>query len=410
MSTYRTILGTGFAALAAGGLLWASTGSAQLDAGLGDPTEKRAEYERAKKAAAEAQARGEKFARQAHAAKQAAEKTAREAAALAAQVQQAEAGIAASEARIDLIAQQRGQIDARLAERRQPIVRLTAALQNMARRPLVLSALRPGSLRDTVYVRAVLETTVPEIRTRTASLRGELQRARELEAEAQQALGALRSSEGELEKRRRELAAIETRQRLASRKIGGVASRETDRAIALAEEARDLNDLVGQLGKAASLRSELAALPGPIMRPPRPSASQVIDEDAATPEPRSTGAPAGLQLPVQGRTVTGFGVAGTSGVQSEGIVLAPRAGAQIVAPAGGRVAFAGPYRGFGSIVIIEHPGSWTSLVTGLARSDVSVGDELVGGSPLGIAGRKDAEVTYELRRNGAPVNPLQFIG
>jgi septal ring factor EnvC (AmiA/AmiB activator) len=73
------------------------------------------------------------------------------------------------------------------------------------------------------------------------------------------------------------------------------------------------------------------------------------------------------------------------------------------------VAFAGPYRGFGRIVIIEHDGGWTSLVTGLARVDAAVGDTVIGGSPMGVAGGRDALVTFELRRDGTPVNPLQFI-
>ncbi|MGC1270988.1 MAG: peptidoglycan DD-metalloendopeptidase family protein, partial [Croceibacterium sp.] len=81
-----------------------------------------------------------------------------------------------------------------------------------------------------------------------------------------------------------------------------------------------------------------------------------------------------------------------------------------VAPAPGRVAFAGPYRGYGRIVILEHAGGWTSLVTGLARTDVQVGDQLVGGAPLGIAGRSSPVVTLELRRLGEPVDPLPFVG
>ena len=74
------------------------------------------------------------------------------------------------------------------------------------------------------------------------------------------------------------------------------------------------------------------------------------------------------------------------------------------------MAFAGPYRGYGRIVIIEHPGGWTSLVTGLARADVMVGEELVLGAPLGIAAQVDPQVTLELRRGGEPVNPLRFVG
>ena len=99
-----------------------------------------------------------------------------------------------------------------------------------------------------------------------------------------------------------------------------------------------------------------------------------------------------------------------SGLRSTGLSLAPAPGAQAVAPSSGRVAFAGPYRGFGQIVIIEHPGGWTSLVTGLARLDAEVGDQLIGGAPLGVAGNDGEPLTIELRRDGEPVNPLNFLG
>ncbi len=74
------------------------------------------------------------------------------------------------------------------------------------------------------------------------------------------------------------------------------------------------------------------------------------------------------------------------------------------------MAFAGPYRGYGRIVIVEHPGGWISLVTGLARLNVQVGDRLMGGAPLGIAGPARPTVTLELRRGGEAVNPLEFLG
>jgi septal ring factor EnvC (AmiA/AmiB activator) len=94
---------------------------------------------------------------------------------------------------------------------------------------------------------------------------------------------------------------------------------------------------------------------------------------------------------------------------SQGLTFAPRDGAQVVAPAAGRVAFAGPYRGYGRIVIIEHEGGWTSLITGMARVDARVGDDLVGGAPLGIAGAPRPTITLELRRDGQPVNPLDYL-
>ncbi|WP_128891493.1 murein hydrolase activator EnvC [Erythrobacter sp. HKB08] len=381
---------------------------AQGDAPVEDADAIRKQLRDAQREARQAEERGERLEAAAREATEAAEKTAREAAALAARIQQAEAGIAAAEARVALINRERSQLASRLAERREPLVRLTGALQKLARRPVALSALKPGSLRETVYLRAMLESTIPQVRERTAALRAEIARGKELEREANQALAVLRDTETQLGDRRKRLAAIETRQRLASRRAGGDASRENERALALAEQARDLDEFIEQLDRAGSLRSQLAALPGPVMRPAEPEQAAPVSNPSIAASPTAAGRLA-FQLPVSGRTVSGFGEQSSGGVRSTGLTLRPRDGAQVVAPAKGRVAFAGPYRGYGRIVILEHDGDLTSLVTGLARTDVAVGDDLVAGAPLGVAGVGQPEVMLEVRREGQPINPLAFI-
>jgi septal ring factor EnvC (AmiA/AmiB activator) len=376
-----------------------------------DPAEAETALARATREGRLAESRAARLAAEAEAATEAAQKTASEAAALAARIQQAEADIEAARARLTIAKDQRARLTARLAAKQEPTARLAAALQTAARRPLALAALQPGSLEDVVHVRAVMASAVPRIRQRTAMLRAELDRGRALEADAARALAQLRAGESALQERRSALAALEQRQRLASRQARGAALREAERALALAEEARDLDGLVDKLGEVAALRRELAALPGPVLRPadiaaplPREAAPA-----ASADMPAAEGPPGRFQLPVQGRTLVGFGAARESGLASTGLILAPAEGAQVVAPARGRVAFAGAYRGFGRIVIIEHPGGWTSLVTGLARVDVAVGDSVIGGSPLGRASGAAEPVTIELRRGGTPVNPLQFM-
>ncbi len=363
----------------------------------------------AQDAASAAAERAEALNAEAREATEAQEQTQAQAAALAAEIQQSEAQIQAAEARLALIATQRAELDARLAEKSQPLTRLAAALQNMARRPLALSALRPGSLKDTVYVRAVLSTTMPEIRNRTEGLREDIAEAEALKAQTELALEELRAGEGALEERRAQLNALAAQQRIATRQVRGAAARENERALVLAEQARDLDTLVGQLDAATSLRKELAQLPGPIMRPARPEDARVEIRPGIALGGAPSGGPPQLQLPVQGRTVTGFGERSADGLRSAGLTLAPRGGAQVVAPARGRIAFAGPYRGYGEIVIIAHSDGWTSLVTGLASAEVQAGDEVIGGSPLGIAGTQNPRITLELRREGTAVNPLQYL-
>ena len=324
---------------------------------------------------------------------------------MAARIQQSEAEVAVARARIALIDRERDGLRLRLAQRQEPVVRLTAALQLMARRPLAFSLMRSDSLRDTVYLRAVLETMLPEVRTRTAGLRAEINHGRALQASARAQAARLRESQSGLAERQQQLAGIESRQRIESREAEGTASREADRALALAEQTRDLTALMGQLEQDGSLRRQLAALPGPVVRPARPGDVLIVED--AGPLAASTATFSWI-LPVSGRVVTGFGATGPAG-PAQGLTFAPAGGAQIVAPAQGRIAFAGSYRGYGRIVIVEHDGGWTTLVTNLGRIDVAVGDRVVQGSPLGNAAPGRPIVTVELRKDGAPVNPMQVL-
>ena len=390
-------------------LLAASAGAMQISPG-DDPAATREALRQALAESRMAEARSKLLESQAARAVEAADKTARQAAALAARIQQAEAGVAVAQARIGLIDRERRALREQLGTEQRPVVRLTAALQQFSRRPVALSVLRPGSVREMVYTRALLASAVPVVRQRTASLRAQLARGRELRRQAGLALAGLRDETAALATRKQQLAEIETRQRLASRDATGSAAREGERALALAEQARDLDALVGELDRAGALRRRLAALPGPVLRPARPEDAQLAA--SATPPPRQEGAagppPATYLLPVAGRIVSGFGVAGDTG-PSSGITLVTRPGAQVVGPAAGRVAFAGPYRGYGRILIVEHDGGWTSLVTGLARIDVRVGDRLVAGAPIGVAGQGRPTIGLELRRENQPVNPLQYL-
>lgn len=333
-------------------------------------------------------------------------KTAREAAGVAARIQQTEAQIASHQATIQLIAGQRDVLRANLAQRQRPLLELTAALQRLSRRPPAFALLRPGSIEDTMHLRAVLETMLPEVVKRTAALRAEIERSRALERRAVLAAQGLQASQVQLGERRKALAALETRQRLASRTASGLADREADRSLALAEETRDLNALAIELGRAAALRETLARLPGPVIRPDRPADAAVMATEASLPAAASL---TGYGVPVSGRLISGFGISAPGVPLTRGVAFAAQPGAQAVAPASGRVVFAGAYRGYGQIVIMEHPGGWTSLVTGLARLAARVGDTLVAGGPLGTAGPGSPIVTLELRRKGEAVNPLEYM-
>ncbi len=390
-------------------LLFAAAASGQFVPGISGPEETREALGHAIKERRAAQERGRLLEQQAEQAQDAAGRAAQEAAALAARIQEAEAGITAANLRMAMIDAERDTLREELGQKQQPLIALTAALQQFTRRPLALSLLQPGSVKDVVYLRAVLHDTLPAVQQRTNGLRTQLARSKELRREAGVAAQVLSAEEDVLEQRRAQLAQAETQERLAARQAGRSAEREAARALALAEEMRDLDSLVGELDRAAALRVRLAQLPGPTLRPEQPGKASLTNafSQPLVATPTNVAAPASYILPVAGPVVTGFGSPVAGGL-SQGLVFAPLANAQIVAPAPGRVAFAGAYRGFGEIVIIAHDGGWTSLITGLGQINAAVGDELVGGAPVGRAAARAPSIGLELRRDGTPVNPLSI--
>jgi murein hydrolase activator len=366
----------------------------------------RAALERTQRAARSAAERATRLESAANAANDEAAKLRASATAVAARIQSAEADIDAAEARIAVVEQLRAAQRARLAEKQVPTVRLVAALQTMARRPPALALLQPGSIRDIVHVHAVLASVLPVVRARTADLRADVERGRQLRAAADSALAAERGAQAQLVVQRQQLVALEARKRVESSRFASGAMAEQDRAIAMGEEARDITDLMGRIDDATSVRARLESLPGPILRPEQPLAARALPNDA----PVATASIPAYRLPVVGQVVTGLGEVSDAGVRARGLTIATRAGAQVVAPTSGRIVFAGPFRGYGNIVVIDHGLGWTTLLTSLAALDVKAGDTVDQGAPIGRAGPDRPTVTVELRRRGTPVDIAKLAG
>lgn len=311
--------------------------------------------------------------------------------AIAARITLAEADRRAAQARVALVAQMLAQRRNELNARREPIARIVGALQSLASRPAWIAVAQPGSTDDLVHVRAMLGTMVPAMQARTAAVRTEIARTARLRRQAGTALAALADTGRTLELERLRLVRAEAAGRLRSQALARGAMVESDRAIALGEQARDIVEQLGQIEAADDTRAALAMLPGPLLRPDPPASG-------AAP-------PAAYRLPVGGSVTAGFGEISPSGVRSRGLTLTVRPGAPVLAPAAGTIAYSARFRGYGRVVILDHGDGWTTTVTGLSASVGPLGARVASGTPIGRAARDDqAAVTIELRRRGVPVD------
>lgn len=312
-------------------------------------------------------------------------------AAAVARIAAAEAGISAAEARVRIVDERRAAQRVRLAAEERPAVMLVAGLQTLARRPPALALVQPGSLQDLVHTRALLASTMPAIAARTAGMRAELALAERIERQSVAAAASLRARRADLDTERRRLAALEARGLARRQVFVDAALGEGDRVLALGEDARAIVSQSQQRRDDAAVVAVLARLPGPSLRP-----------GSRIGAPPSSGRPRYL-MPVAGRLLVGAGEISAAGVHARGLTLATAENAPVIAPADGRVVYAGPFRSFGYIAIVDHGGGWTTLVTDLAALDVSFGDTVDRGEALGRAASRRPQVTIELRRGGRPV-------
>lgn len=324
--------------------------------------------------------------------------------ALAAKVAQAQADIAAATARIALVDRLLNDQQQKLAVQQGPIARLVAALCSLATRPSSVAVMQPGSVADLVHVRAVLGSTLPLVQSRTAGLRGELDRNRRLRGDALLAAQSLTDGRRRLEVNRVALARLEAVHRLKSQSLSRGALIESDRAIGLGERARDLVDQMQTSSDAATTGAALAKLPGPLLRPAQPGeiAPAALSWSMAS---------APWRLPVAGRLVTGFGEVSDAGVTARGLTFAVASEARVTAPAAGKVVYAGPFRDYGNVVIIDHRGGWTTLISGLGALAVTLNQPIAQGAAIGAAqSGADRRITVELRRKGRAVDPVALTG
>jgi len=380
----------------------ASQGNAQSDPAQSDLADQQRRLLAARAQSAAAAERAAKLDAAAKTEQNEAAKARAEEEAMGARIQQAQADIAAASARVTLVDRLLGDQQARLAAQQGPIARLIAALCSLAQRPDAVSVMQPGSVGDLVHVRAVIGSTLPLVRARTAGLRADLNNTRRLRADAALAARSLTEGRRRLETNRIALARLEAEHRLKSQDLSRSALAESDRAIGLGERARDLVDNMQETTNASATATALAALSGPLPRPGEPS----------DPPLSWTGGTAPYRVPVTGKLVTGFGeVSSDAGVTSRGLTWAVPGGADIAAPAAGKIAFAGPFRDYGKIVVIDHGGGWSTVLIGLGTLSVATGQRVGQGALLGAAPQgDDRQVTAELRRKGRPIDPVALTG
>jgi len=352
---------------------------AALKAALAEQSSADAETARLEQAANKARTEAERLHAQQAAAAQA--------------IEAAEARISAANARLLLASAYVAAHRRQLAAEQQPVSSLLAGLATMARRPPLLVLADRNSTDELVKVRLLLDATLPVIRARTSRLSAEVQQGERLKSSALAARAELARSRDNLATRQRSYATLEQKAVSQALTSQGQALGAGDLALAAGENVERLR---GQQTNSQSIRNVAAQLAGDDAAPLSPFAPESAD-----PRPPFT-----YQLPAAAPVTDGLASVSASGVRSRGLALAAYRGLAVAAPADGIVKFAGPFRDYDGILIIDHGGGWFSLIVNVA-SELHAGDRVRLGDP---AGRALGLLQVELSHNGRQFSPALIAG
>ena len=350
----------------------------------------------AKAKALKAERRSELLRQEASNATSTADRIVAQRAVLSAEIAAAEAQIEAANARIAIIIRRQQTQRSRLGQESEPVLRLNAALQQMTNRPTALMIAQPGQREDYIHLRAVMATVQPEIIRRTSALRQQIAVQNELRAQELVALKSLGDARTNLQSRRTALARLEGDVRGKAGDLSADAAIEFEQGIAQGERARDIVGRIDTQRLSSEKASELASLDGPLLR-------------ASTASPRAAVGTA-YMLPAKGNVVSGFHELNATGYRERGIRISVAAASPVVAPAAGKVTFAGRYRSYGQIIIIEHGNGWNTLITNLGAVRVSKSASVAKGAVVGTSGDDAAEIGVELRKNGRVMDIAALLG
>ena len=341
-----------------------------------------------------------------------------------AKVQDAERGAAAAADRLSGLNATADELSRSLERRRGVIADVLAALQRMGSNPPPAILVKPNDMSQAVRAATVMGALIPELKSEIEAARRELDdlaktresiaRERDELTEKGKALAADKMRLGAL---------IDARQQSLASAQDALGSQQ-QRAAELAKKATSLKDLISRLDSETAARNASAAaahaaevaMANDIEA--RAQAAHGAETARLKPEIAFADAKGRVPLPAAGAILRTFGSSDDFGGIERGVSLATPAAATVSAPADGAVLFAGVYRSYGQLLIIDAGGGYYVLLAGLDRINVQSGESVLAGEPVGVMGDGSTRMAtaaavgagrpvlyIELRKDGTAIDP-----
>ncbi len=365
----------------------------------------------------------------------------------AASIQISEGKLTEIEGRLEELGAKEKMVRGSLDQRHQQIATLLAALQRMGRNPPPVIVTQRQDALQMVRSAMLLASAFPGMRQQALELADTLSDLMRVTAESRAESERLKSETARLSELRTRLAGVMETKRQSITERQSELKQVQAAAAEISRKVNDLTELITELDRTVAKNTGLEAYDAALLKagtepaaaPPSQNAQADKDETAPSaptrvvelapgttalmPGSASRIAPAipfhlakaKLPLPAHGRRVLSYGERTQYGSKSKGLVLETRSGAQVTSPCDGWIVYAGEFRSYGKLLIINGGGGYHILLAGLSQIDVQPGQFVLAAEPVGtmsVAGKEttgvgnSAPVLYiEFRKDGQPIDP-----
>lgn len=340
-----------------------------------------------------------------------------------------EAKVQTSEKKLTDLKIKQETIRASLRERRSVLAEVLGALERMGRNPPPALLVSPEDALGSVRSAILLGAVVPGMRVQAEKLMADLQGLADVQRDVADERGkASAAIQAGLEEDRRIALLLEEN-----------AKQNAVKSASLAEERRKAQELAGKAtnleGLIQSLESEISSVRLAMERAKREEERQkqltaeererarqlaengVPDKNRIAPAYPFASLKVKLAYPVEGDLLRSFGDPDGTGHPARGLTLASSAGAVVTAPADGTVVFAGAFRSYGQMIILNAGEGYHLVMTGMDKVNVQPGMFVFSGEPIATMGEKrvasatalaletDRPTLYiEFRKDGNPID------
>ncbi len=342
------------------------------------------------------------------------------------QVQKLEAASSRTERRLSALMTQEDKLRASLSERHTVLAEVLAALQRVGRHPPPAILVRPEDALASVRSAILLGAVVPDLQAAAESVATDLHSLVALRKEQERERDRLRTDTTALLEGRTRISLLLEQKRAARAASAEALANEEKRAAALADQATSLRDLIARMEReeptaaAASAEAEKAAAIAHENTGNKPAKS-LGKADRMAPAVAFVDAKGLLPVPASGRIIRNFGENDGLGGRAQGLSIATRPGGLVSSPTDGWVVYAGPFRSYGQLLIINAGDGYHVLLAGMGRTDVQVGQFVLAGEPVAVmaeqkvasigavdVGAAQPVLYIEFRKDGTSIDPAPW--